>query len=213
MRLFLIRHGRQSDTRCNVDVGLAEAGRRQAELVAHRMEDWGIDHVVSSDMIRARQTAAVVGERLGRAVEVIPAFRELDFGEMHGLTDTEIGARFADFHREQRRMELDRPYPAGESATDVLARVLPPLRALTAEPFERAVLVTHGVVIRALAAFVLGAPTARWRLAAHTLENCSITEFRWHRDAAEFSLERLNDHAHLEHHPELLRSAWGVSEN
>lgn len=214
MRIFLIRHGRQSDARCNVDVELAEEGRRQAELVAHRIGSWGIEKIYSSDLIRARQTAEIVNARLGVPLEIVGALREIEFGAMHGLTEEEIADRFGDFKREQLQMELDLHYPGpgGENIADLLERVVPALKAIAQGP-ERAVAVaTHGVVIRALVAFVCGGPLARWRLVASTFENGSITELLW-REPGEFTLERLNDHAHLEAHPELLRSAWGVTEN
>lgn len=43
MKLYLIRHGRQCDKRCNVDVSLSEEGIRQAKLAGMRMKDWGVE--------------------------------------------------------------------------------------------------------------------------------------------------------------------------
>ena len=213
MRVFLIRHGRQSDARCNVDVGLADEGRSQAELVAHRMEGWGIGSLISSDMIRARETAEIMDARFGLGVRIVPELRELDFGDMEGLTDAEIGERFAGFKQHQEPMDLDLRYPGGESISDLLERVVPAIRTIVTSHTEDVAIATHGVVIRALVSYVVRAPLPRWRLMASGLENGSITELAWHPGDQTFSLERLNDHAHLEPHPALLRSAWGVQEN
>jgi broad specificity phosphatase PhoE len=57
LNLYLIRHGRQCDKRCNVDVSLSKEGIRQARLAGMRMKDWGIEMVYSSDMLRAKETA------------------------------------------------------------------------------------------------------------------------------------------------------------
>lgn len=214
MRILLIRHGRQSDARCNVDVGLAAEGRRQAEAVARRIEHWGVEKMYSSDLIRARQTAEIINARLRLPHEIVGELREIDFGALHGLTDEEIDARFGQFKQDQSRMDLDLHYPGpgGENIADLLERVLPAITAIAQGPENAVAISTHGVVIRALAAFAVGIPLPRWRLVATALENCSITELR-SREPDLFTLERLNDHAHLEAYPELLRSAWGVNEN
>lgn len=213
MRIFLIRHGRQSDTRCNVDVDLAEEGKRQADLVGRRMQVWGVDRLVSSNLIRARQTAEIMNAHLRLPHEVEPDLKELDFGEMEGLDDDQIADRFAGFKRRQQRMDLDLRYPGGESASDLLERVVPALRRIADGPGSAVACVTHGVVIRGLVCYATRSPLARWHALAHRLENSSITELVWRPDLDEFTLERLNDHAHLEAHPSLLRAAWGVREN
>ncbi len=213
MRVFLVRHGRQSDTRCNVDVDLADEGKQQAALAGQRMSRWGIRRLVSSDLIRARQTAEIISEHLGVPHYVVPDLRELDFGQMEGLTDAEIAHRFSDFKQRQLPMDLDLRYPGGENVADLLERVVPALLSVVGEGPGPVAIATHGVVIRAIVSHVARAPLARWRRMASGLENGSITELAWHAGAQEFSLERFNDYAHLEAYPPLLRAAWGVDEN
>ncbi|MFT3877311.1 MAG: histidine phosphatase family protein [Propioniciclava sp.] len=213
MRVFLIRHGRQSDARCNVDVGLAEEGRQQAALTGHRMSDWGIRRIISSDLIRARQTAEIMNEHLGVPHQIVPELREISFGEMEGLTDAEIAVRFAGFKRRQDALDLDLRYPGGENAADLLQRVVPAVKAIVEAGEGPVAIATHGGVIRTLVSYVTQAPLARWRLVGTSLENGSITELAWKPGAGTFSLERFNDHAHLEAYPALLRAAWGVDEN
>ena len=74
-------------------------------------------------------------------------------------------------------------------------------------------IVTHGVVIRTLVQHAARGPLYRWRTTARRLENGSITELGYETGTGELSLQRVNDHAHLEPYPELLREAWGVQEN
>ena len=64
MRILLIRHGRQNSPLCNVDVPLAEEGRRQAELLGERLSGEQIDAVWSSNLIRAVETADIINEKL-----------------------------------------------------------------------------------------------------------------------------------------------------
>ena len=47
----------------------------------------------------------------------------------------------------------------------------------------------------------------------NSLENCSITEVAYNPGNKRFTVERFNDYAHLEPHPELLRSSWVSAEN
>ena len=64
MRIYLIRHGRQNSPLCNVNVPLSDAGRRQAELLGKRLKKESIDAVWSSDLIRARETADIINEKI-----------------------------------------------------------------------------------------------------------------------------------------------------
>jgi len=60
------------------DPELSEIGMMQAERVADLLEPMAIDHVVSSTMLRARQTAAPLAARLGMDVETIDDIKESD---------------------------------------------------------------------------------------------------------------------------------------
>lgn len=213
--LYLIRHGRQSDKRCNVDVDLSLEGREQARLVGERLAGWDINALFSSTMMRAHETAAIIDEVLGLGTVVHPALRELNFGDMEGLTDEEIAVSFADFKRAQSRMDLDLSYPGGENISQVLQRSIAVFDEIARCGHERVVIVTHGGVIRAIASHAAHAPMSRWRNLARNLENTSITELVAHvtPTGVEYRLERLNDYAHLEPYPHLLRAAWGVAEN
>lgn len=214
MRIFLIRHGRQSDTRCNVDVGLSREGERQADLVGRRLDGWGIDALYASDMIRARETAELMNAHLRiPRIRIVPELRELDFGDMEGLQDEQIQEMFGDFTQRQARMDRDLRYPGGESVSAVLERSLGALERIVEEGGRRIAVVCHGVVIRSLAVHAVQAPLPRWRNLAPSLENGSITELGYDQQDRTFSLRGLNDHAHLEPYPELMRAAWGVREN
>ena len=74
--------------------------------------------------------------------------------------------------------------------------------------YERIAVVTHGGLIRVMAAYYTGIPLSRFRILGKDLENCSITELQWDEKNERFTLECFNDHAHLDKYPELLRSGW-----
>lgn len=213
MKIYLIRHGRQSSKLCNVNVDLSEEGFRQAALVGERLFPKKIQAVYSSDLIRAVQTAQAANLYWNVEHMVRPDLREISFGDMEGMSDGEIAVKYRDFKLQMEKMEEDLPYPGGECAADVVHRALPVFEELVNSGYERVAVVTHGGVIRSMAAYYLGLDLAKWRILGKSLENCSITEFSWEDSQKRFTLERFNDYAHLEKYPELLRSAWVEGEN
>ena len=213
MKIYLIRHGRQSSKLCNVNVDLSEEGFRQAALVGERLFPEKIQAVYSSDLIRAVQTAQAANLYWNVEHMVRPDLREISFGDLEGMSDGEIAVKYRDFKLQMEKMEEDLPYPGGECAADVVHRALPVFEELVNSGYERVAVVTHGGVIRSMAAYYLGLDLAKWRILGKSLENCSITEFSWEDSQKRFTLERFNDYAHLEKYPELLRSAWVEGEN
>lgn len=213
MNIYLIRHGRQCDTRCNVDVPLSVEGEHQAELLGERMQTWGIEKLYSSDMIRARQTAEIVNKYLQIPHQIVPAFRELNFGDMEGMDDDEIQIKFAGFKVEQDKLGQDMRYPGGESAGDLVQRAMPALIEAAKGSERKIAIVCHGVWIRAVLCHILGIDMAKWRILGVSFENASISQINYYAQKQSFTLEVFNDFAHLEPYPELLRSAWGVNEN
>ena len=208
MKLYLTGHGRQNSRRCNVNVPLDEAGRRQAELAGARLKEYGAEKIFASDLLRAEETAEIIRSFLPVPVEIRREIREISFGEMEGLTDEEIHEKFEAFQKEFRKMERDLPYPGGECAGDVIRRALPVLQEIFHSGLSRAVMVTHGGVIRCMTAYYLGMDPARWRVLGKNLENCSITELAYEEKTGKVTVERFNDYAHLEAFPELLRKNW-----
>ena len=213
MKIYLIRHGRQSSKLCNVNVDLSEEGFRQAALVGERLFPEKIQAVYSSDLIRAVQTAQAANLYWNVEHMVRPDLREISFGDMEGMSDGEIAVKYRDFKLQMEKMEEDLPYPGGECAADVVHRALPVFEELVNSGYERVAVVTHGGVIRSMAAYYLGLDLAKWRILGKSLENCSITELNWDGASGRFTLERFNDYAHLEPYPDLLRKGWVSAEN
>ena len=60
---------------------LTELGRQQASQVAQTLATRGVTRILSSPMVRAQETAAIIGDRLGLPVEVEPLLAEQDLDE------------------------------------------------------------------------------------------------------------------------------------
>jgi probable phosphoglycerate mutase len=95
MDLLIIRHGRPQrveDLVTSADPPLTEVGMRQAEAVARFLLKERIDHIVSSPMQRARQTAQPLADALGLDPEIIDDLIEIDKDANEYLPMEEIKA-------------------------------------------------------------------------------------------------------------------------
>ena len=157
--LLLVRHG-ESDWNAegrlqgHTDRPLSDFGRRQARQLAEALEGEELEAIYSSDLARARETAEIVGERLGLPVELDPDLREKDWGTWEGLTS----------------VERDRVEFVGESTEAHRERILGALRQISERhPGEaRILVVTHGGSMRRV-------QTAAMGMAMPVVENCG----RW----------------------------------
>jgi broad specificity phosphatase PhoE len=94
---------------------LSEQGRAQAQQLGRRRTSDGITAIFSSDLTRAAETVTVAFGAAGIPVLYDWRLRECDYGQRNGMPVAELHAG--------RREHLDRPYPAGESWRQAVARV------------------------------------------------------------------------------------------
>jgi probable phosphoglycerate mutase len=215
IKLYFIRHGRQNSGLCNVNVPLDDAGIRQAELVAKRLKLYNIEKLYCSHLIRARETAEIIGKDLELVPIVEEDFREISFGDMEGLDGAQIKEKFGDFLVERSKAKEDIPNPGGESGEDVFNRAMPLIRRIIEEAKldnqKNIAIVSHGGLIRSVVAGVLEAPFAKKLCIGKDLENCSITQIDFDEETGNFIVERVNDYAHIEVEPVLLRKHFKKS--
>jgi broad specificity phosphatase PhoE len=198
LRVVLVRHG---VTAWNLegrwqgwtDVPLSDVGRAQAERLRSRFAARTFDAVYSSDLSRASDTARLAGFTPVQDARL----REIHFGAFEGGLSAEnaLHAEFAAW----LEAPSERRTPEGESYGDLYERALEWLGTL---PDSGDVIAfTHGGVIQTLVTGLLGvramvAPRI-WRL---RVSHASITvlERYWTPNGLVWTLERLNDTAHLE---------------
>jgi broad specificity phosphatase PhoE len=155
--LLLVRHGEtdwnaEGRLQGHTDRPLNDYGRKQAKELAQRLAGEGADAIYASDLVRAKETAEIVGERLGLTVVVDPDLREKDWGTWEGLTGDERVA--VEFEGETTEAHRDRVLGA---ARRIVAR----------HPEQRVVVVTHGGSLRRIQAAVNG-------VADPVIENCAV---------------------------------------
>jgi broad specificity phosphatase PhoE len=157
--LLLVRHGEtdwnaEGRLQGHTDRPLSDYGRGQARRLAEELEGEELEAIYSSDLARARETAEIVGERLGLPIALEPDLREKDWGTWEGLS----------------AVERDRVEFVGESTEAHQERMLRALRTIAEHhPGDaRILVVTHGGSMRRV-------QTATMGLALPVVENCG----RW----------------------------------
>ena len=165
--LILLRHGRtawnaEGRAQGHTDVSLDEVGRAQATSAAPVLAALSPVFVISSDLARAAETADVVARACGLPVARDPRLREYDVGERAGLTIPEFAVTFPDAHASWLAaggsFENADSVAGAESTSQVLARMLPALRAALSSlaAGETGVVVGHGAALRVALLALLG---------------------------------------------------------
>ena len=173
LTLLLVRHGQsewnaagrmQGQTQ---HVPLTPLGRTQAKSAARELAPLRPGALISSDLLRALQTAEPCARSTGLSVATSPLLREQSYGVLEGRPSRELWdvVDWTDPHWAAE---------GGESLAQLHARVRAYLEQLCAEPpAEVIALVTHGDTIRAAQAVAAGAgPEA---MPAVTPPNGSVT--------------------------------------
>jgi broad specificity phosphatase PhoE len=172
-RLILVRHGESLGNRERIfatsphELPLTELGYEQAQAAARRIAE--LFHptlVVSSEYVRASETARIIAGSLGVPLRVELDLHEREVGAHRGLSYDSLTAA-PDY-------DAARPWAwkpeGGESYEEVQARAAPTMDRLAAEhPEEDVVLVSHGGVM-----VTLWAHAAQEWNGAHIPPNCGI---------------------------------------
>jgi broad specificity phosphatase PhoE len=156
-RLVIVRHGQstwnaEGRLQGQADPPLSELGRREAAALAPLLRDFPPDRVVTSDLVRARESAALMGHP--DAVPD-PRWREIGVGEWTGRPLAELPQGSEPSWRAGPLVP-----PGGESWLELEARIADALDELIGDggPW---LIVAHGGVVRAGTAYVSGADARR----------------------------------------------------
>jgi broad specificity phosphatase PhoE len=164
-RLVLVRHTEPHEDvhgRCygQTDCALSSAGSAHAERLAETFAGRSFDALYSSPLRRALATAEPIGRALGLEPVPIADLREIDCGELEGLTWDEVAARFPELYA-WNRIPAGFRFPGGESYGDLAGRAVPAIDAIRdRHPGATVVVVAHGGVIRTALNATLGMAAA-----------------------------------------------------
>ena len=171
MKLYVARHGQ---TRWNAenkvcgrtDLPLTEVGMAQAEALAEKAADLGIDLIITSPLQRAHTMADIVAARCGAEVLTDDRLIEQNYGIFEGVDRQDPG-----FLANKRQFAVR--YPGGESMMDMAGRIYPFLEEIREKYSAKCVLLAcHGGVCRVIRTFFV--PMTNEEYFAYSPENCSV---------------------------------------
>jgi glucosyl-3-phosphoglycerate phosphatase len=216
-RLVMLRHGQTEWNAGNrmqgqLDTDLSELGRAQAVAVAEVLAKRHPLLIVSSDLRRAYDTAAVLTERTGSPLVVDERLRETHLGDWQGMNHSEVDAAAPGARVAWRNDATWAPH-GGESRVDVARRSLPLVGELVDsqldwgidDPEQPVVLVAHGGLIAALTARLVGLPVDTWpvlggmgnaswsQLSGQSAGDAPPDEIRWRLDVWNASAQVAGD--------------------
>lgn len=196
MQVYVIRHG-QSLANCRKahagwqQVPLTEKGVEQAKRTGELIKDIGFDKVITSDLIRAMQTAdyALPGYEKQRDSRL----REISVGSLAGKTVEECVAELGETYIRFKTNHDFTPY-GGEKMDDLLNRVAEFMDELRSQPVDSKIaVVCHEGAVFAVLCYVLGFHLSRFSCMA---SNCSVSVFEY--DGSRWSLVKWNETGSVE---------------
>ena len=157
--LILIRHGetdwnRELRFQGQVDIPLNATGHEQARRLAERLaaDQFVVDHLVCSDLIRTQQTAQPSLQVLlpQARIETLTdsSLREQNFGVVDGLRVEDVKTDHADAWAQWLRFDADYGMPGGETTRQFHTRVMDAVRRIAQQrQGQKVMVVTHGGVL------------------------------------------------------------------
>lgn len=152
--VLLVRHGETDENAAACfqgrrDTTLNDRGRQQSRELAAALRDEGVRALYSSPLLRAHETACIIGAAIGLKAVLDERLVEADAGAWTGrmIADILAGER-AEYER-WRAADPTFRFPDGESVAEQAQRIAAALADVAAGPLP-AVVVTHGGTIRAV---------------------------------------------------------------
>ncbi|KGE19114.1 histidine phosphatase family protein [Paenibacillus wynnii] len=187
-KIGLIRHGstfwnKEGRAQGHTDNALDEEGKQQAAAIAERLSGEQWDFIYSSDLLRARQTAEIIAERMGiELAGTVPGIREMNGGLIEGTTEAE---RFKRWGSDWKTLDLGMETPEAARIRGSQA-----IRDIAAKhPGKNILIVSHGAILRhSLRGLVPNLSVDE------VLKNTSITRINQHEGAWNCELYNCVEH-------------------
>jgi broad specificity phosphatase PhoE len=196
-----LRHGEsignaESRWQGQSDYALTERGRAQARALAERWKSEGakFDLIISSPLVRAKETAEIVASALRAKIELDPILLERNIGEMEGLTMEEV--------RKIPQPPYITPYDPiggeGEGDWALFLRAGQALHDLVRRPPGNYLIVSHGGLLNQLMNTIIGiAPHVDPSGVRFRFENTAFARVIYFPYQHRWAIDTVNDRAHL----------------
>ena len=197
--VLLFRHGQTSSNVTGFYMGwsdenLNEVGYTQARSLSSRLASLPIASVYTSPLRRAYTTAAILAEPHKLELKFSDDLTEIRLGDWQGLHMDEIKRRWPELWQQSRIDPSELTMPNGESFGQVTERAVRAFEMIVeANQGKLVAIVTHDVIIRVLAAYILGVSNSIYR--RFEINNTSLSVIGVANNNSR--LITLNDTSHL----------------
>lgn len=200
VKFVIIRHGYSKNNKekkftGQCDVPLDVVGFEQAnDTCKYVVENFDIDVIYSSDLIRAIDTATPIANALNLPITKVKELRELDVGKWGDLTFEQVKERYPKEYEHYVSDVGNAGCVGGESYADLVERSDKIMRKLAKENGGKTVLIsTHGGFIRCLRSAWLNIPLGEIKNIPH-VPNASVTVVEFDGESAKFTLIGYDKH-------------------
>jgi broad specificity phosphatase PhoE len=154
LTLFLLRHGESvanvthTFASKKLDLPLTDFGTQQVNQITEPMKNIGFDIIYTSPLLRAQQTAEIIGKSCGLNSIVVESLREIDVGELDGKCIEEVDCRkiYDEVISKWDKGQNDISFKQGESLNMVGQRIEDFLKMLDDKKDDKILIVAHGLL-------------------------------------------------------------------
>ena len=169
MKFYLVRHGetdwnKQGKFQGSADIELNGRGVAQAKESGLASAAWGNSAVYSSPLSRTMRVAEEIGTVSKAPVFVRPGLKELDLGDLEGITGEDMRLNWSEVYNAWRDHPEAVSMPNGESLAQLQARAWDTIIEIEGNhgEDESIVVVSHNFAIRSIICALLGVPLANF---------------------------------------------------
>jgi probable phosphoglycerate mutase len=198
IRIVLWRHGQtdwnvENRFQGHSDIPLNKVGHYQASEAAQVLAALRPDRIISSDLIRAQETAAALAALTDIKVEINPNLRETDGGLWEGKLASENRATHGELFANWYEGGDEPAGVTGERRSDVAKRAVAVIEKEMTNFSGTIVFVTHGGTVRSVLGSILKLPIAQWGVIGGLSNACwSVLELTKHHTGSRWYLAEHN---------------------
>jgi len=148
MKIFLCRHGQTTgdvEDRYGGDYDdhLTDLGNTQAQVLADTLRDKGVKKIFVSPLIRAKETAEILGKILNLVPEIIMDLKERNRnGILAGMVKSDAKDKYPDIVEQLR--DYKNTIEGAESQSDFEMRITRSIKDITKMNLGTVAIITHG---------------------------------------------------------------------
>ena len=204
MVIYLVRHAKDDESYRGgwSDLGLVEEGLNQAKLLGQYLhensQEFCISKLISSDLKRAIQTTREIEKALQIEAQFSSEWRETNNGVLAGMLNSDALEVYPGLFF--NALEMDEPYPEGESPREFYNRIKDTFNELcqsmlTQKENHNVMIVTHSGVINIIYYLVKGLEWTNKSPNLSVANHTSIHKFDYKKQ--EWEIIESNNIAHL----------------